>query len=42
MSNGKTLVSYSRYTVVYAMVEGEEKMVAYQSTPMPELATKAK
>jgi ketosteroid isomerase-like protein len=42
MSGGKSLVLHSRYTVMYTMRAGTEQLIAYQSTPMPELATKAK
>jgi len=42
LSGGKTLVLRSRYTVVYTMRDGTEKMVAYQSTSMPEMVTQAK
>jgi hypothetical protein len=36
-SSGKPFKSYSRYTVVYAVVHGSHKLVAYQSTPMPQI-----
>jgi hypothetical protein len=42
MSGGKSLVLHSRYTVVYTMRDGTEKLVAYQSTSMPEMVTKTK
>jgi hypothetical protein len=38
VSGGKTLVIHSRYTVVYAEKDGVEKLIAYQSTPLPEMA----
>ncbi|HET6350200.1 MAG TPA: nuclear transport factor 2 family protein [Candidatus Krumholzibacteria bacterium] len=37
-SSGKTFESYSRYTAVYAPVDGVVKLVSYQSTSMPEVA----
>ena len=42
VSGGKSLVLHSRYTVVYTMRDGTEKLVAYQSTSMPEMVTKTK
>ena len=39
-SGGKALTSHSRYTVVYAPAGGGLKMVAYQSTPLPEIVPK--
>jgi len=41
-SAGKPLMSRSRYTVVYAPVGGELKMVAYQSTPLTGIVTREK
>jgi hypothetical protein len=34
--SGKALVSRSRYTVVYVASGGRYRLVAYQSTPLPE------
>jgi hypothetical protein len=39
-SSGKSLVLRSRYTVVYAGPGADLKLVAYQSTPVPEMAAK--
>lgn len=36
-SSDKPLTSRSRFTVVYAPVRGEHRMVSYQSTPMPDV-----
>jgi ketosteroid isomerase-like protein len=36
-SSGRPLTSRSRYTVVYAAVRGEHRLVSYQSTPTPEV-----
>jgi len=35
-SGGKSLAIKSRYTAVYAERDGAEKLIAYQSTPLPE------
>lgn len=37
MSGGKSLVIHSRYTVMYAETDGAERLIAYQSTPLPEM-----
>lgn len=37
MSGGQSRVIHSRYTVVYAMKDGAERLIAYQSTPLPDL-----
>jgi ketosteroid isomerase-like protein len=42
MSGGKSLVIHSRYTVVYADKDGVEKLIAYQSTPLPEMTSAKK
>lgn len=42
MSGGKSKVISSRYTVIYTMRDGGEKMVAYQSTALPEIVTQSK
>jgi hypothetical protein len=42
LSGGKSLVLHSRYTVVYTLRDGTEKLVAYQSTSMPEMVTRTK
>lgn len=39
---GKPFTSRSRYTVVYAPVDGVHRMVAYQSTAMPEIVLQEK
>lgn len=36
-SSGKPFQSNSRYTVVYAMIDGKPRVVAYQSTLLPEI-----
>jgi len=36
-SSGKAFVSRSRYVVVYVPVQGQHRMVSYQSTTMPEI-----
>jgi hypothetical protein len=41
-SSGKPFTSNSRYTVVYATIDGEPKMVAYQSTSLPEIVKQEK
>lgn len=38
MAGGKTRVIHSRYTVTYAERDGAETLIAYQSTPLPEMA----
>jgi hypothetical protein len=42
MSGGNSGVIASRYTVIYMMRDGGEKLVAYQSTALPEVVTKPK
>lgn len=37
MSGGKPLTIHSRYTVVYTLRERSEQLIAYQSTPLPEM-----
>jgi len=39
MQGAKSRVIRSRYTVVYAERSGVEQLIAYQSTPMPEMTT---
>lgn len=39
---GKAFSSRSRYTVVYAPVAGALRLVAYQSTPLPEIVMQEK
>ena len=41
MQGKKSRVIHSRYTVIYAERAGAEQLVAYQSTPLPELTTAA-
>lgn len=36
-SSGKSFTSRSRYTVVYAPVDGAHRLASYQSTTMPEI-----
>jgi hypothetical protein len=36
-SSGRPFTSNSRYTVVYAMLDGKPRVVAYQSTLLPEI-----
>lgn len=36
-SSGRPFTSNSRYTVVYAMIDGKPKVVSYQSTSMPDI-----
>ena len=36
-SSGRPFTSNSRYTVVYATIDGKPRMVAYQSTLLPEI-----
>jgi hypothetical protein len=36
-SSGRPFTSNSRYTVVYAMMDGKPRVVAYQSTLLPEI-----
>ncbi len=36
-SSGKPFTSNSRYTVVYAMIDGKLRVVSYQSTALPEI-----
>ena len=36
-SSGRPFVSNSRYTVVYAVIDGKPRVVAYQSTLLPEI-----
>ncbi len=36
-SSGRPFQSNSRYTVVYAMIDGKPRVVAYQSTLLPEI-----
>ena len=40
MQGSKSRVIRSRYTVVYAERNGAEQLIAYQSTPMPEITTR--
>jgi hypothetical protein len=42
MAGGKSRVIHSRYTVVYAERDGAEKLIAYQSTPLPEMTAPKK
>jgi hypothetical protein len=42
MAGGKSRVIHSRYTVVYAERDGTEKLIAYQSTPLPEMTSTKK
>ncbi len=42
MSGKKSLTVHSRYTVVYALKDSTEKLIAYQSTPLPEMTTPKK
>jgi hypothetical protein len=37
LSGGKSLAIKSRYTAVYTERDGVEKLIAYQSTPLPEM-----
>lgn len=37
MAGGKARIIHSRYTVTYAEKDGSEKLIAYQSTPLPEM-----
>ncbi len=39
MAGGKTREIHSRYTVTYAERDGVETLIAYQSTPLPEMTT---
>lgn len=39
MAGGKARVIHSRYTVTYAEKDGIEKLIAYQSTPLPEMTS---
>lgn len=41
-SGGKPFVSRSRFTVVYAPADGDVRLVAYQSTTMPEMGAPKK
>ncbi len=36
-SSGTPFTSHSRYTIVYAMIDGKPRVVAYQSTLLPEI-----
>jgi Domain of unknown function (DUF4440) len=36
-TSGRPFTSNSRYTVVYATIDGEPKVVAYQSTSLPDI-----
>ncbi|MDH4035900.1 MAG: nuclear transport factor 2 family protein [Candidatus Krumholzibacteria bacterium] len=36
-SSGKAFISRSRYVVVYVPVQGQHRLVSYQSTTMPEI-----
>jgi len=40
MSGGKSVTIHSRYTVIYTMRDGAEQLVAYQSTPLPQMTPK--
>jgi hypothetical protein len=42
MQGRKSMVIRSRYTVVYAERNGTEELIAYQSTPLPEMTTTTK
>lgn len=42
MAGGQARVIHSRYTVVYAEKDGSEKLIAYQSTPLPEMTSTKK
>jgi len=42
MAGGQSRVIHSRYTVVYAERDGTEKLIAYQSTPLPEMTSPKK
>ncbi len=41
-NSGKPFTSRSRYTVVYAVVRGEHRLVSYQATTMPEIVMQEK
>ena len=41
-SSGKPFTSNSRYTIVYASIDGRPRVVAYQSTLLPEIVKQEK